>query len=182
MKKAIGLMMILAGLSACGPKANEPNVELIQDMMEQPAIKAQRGDDFFKDNISSLVPPDHTQPLGFVPYKWGTDVAAAEKENKNPLAGDMSPEVLLVGQKYFNTNCMACHGQAAHGDGPVSKKYPLPIPALTTDKIRGWPDAHIFHVITMGQGTMGPYASHVPQQYRWQVVNYVRFLQQQDKK
>ena len=188
MKKTIALFTIstaftaLTSLTACGPKGNEPNVELIQDMMVQPAIKAQRQDLFFKDGISSLVPPEHTQPVGFIPYKYATDVALAEKENKNPFAGDMSPDVLLTGQKYFNTNCMVCHGQSAHGDGPVSKKYPLPIPALTSEKIRSWPDAHIYHVITMGQGMMGPYASHVPQAYRWQVVNYIRHLQQQDKK
>jgi hypothetical protein len=29
----------------------------------------------------------------------------------------------------------------------------------------------------MGQGVMGPYASHIPQKYRWQVVNYIRHLQ-----
>jgi len=28
---------------------------------------------------------------------------------------------------------------------------------------------------------MGPYASHIPQKYRWQVVNYIRHLQQTDK-
>jgi len=51
-----------------------------------------------------------------------------------------------------------------------------------SDKVRSYSDAHIYHVITMGQGTMGPYASHIPPQYRWQVVNYVRHLQTTDQK
>ena len=182
MKKALFSLLILGAFSACGPKGNEPNVEIIQDMMEQPAVRAQRFDPWFKDGISNLVPPEHTAPQGFTPYKYATDVAMAEKENKNPLAGDKSTDTLLTGQKYFNTNCAACHGFGALGDGPVSKKYPLKIPALVSDKVRGWPDAHIFHVITVGQGTMGPYASHIPQKYRWQVVNYIRYLQSQDKK
>lgn len=179
MKKTLAFLMLIGGLSACGPRGNEPNVEIIQDMMEQPAVRAQRYDPWFKDGMSSLVPPTGTQPIGFTPYKYATDVNAAEKELKNPMAGDQSAATLLTGQKYFNTNCMACHGQQGHGDGPVSKKYPLKIPALTSDKVRGWPDAHIFHVITVGQGMMGPYASHIPQQYRWQVVNYIRHLQQE---
>lgn len=179
MKKTLAFLMLIGGLSACGPKGNSPNVELVQDMMEQEAVRAQRFDPWFKDGISSLVPPTGSQPVGFVPYKYATDIAAAERENKNPMAGDQSTATLLTGQKYYNTNCMICHGQQGHGDGPVSKKYPLPIPALTSDKVRGWPDAHLFHVITVGQGMMGPYASHIPQQYRWQVVNYIRHLQQE---
>lgn len=181
MKKTLALLMILAGVSACGPRGNEPNIELIQDMMEQPAVKAQRYDPWFKDGISSLVPPTNTAPIGFVPYKYGTDAELAGRENKNPMAGDQSAPTLITGQKYFNTNCATCHGFQGHGDGPVSKKYPLKIPALVSDKVRSWPDGHIFHVITMGQGTMGPYASHVPQAVRWQVVNYIRHLQAQEK-
>jgi mono/diheme cytochrome c family protein len=180
MKKII-LMALLATtmLMACGPRGNKPNVELIQDMMDQPAIKPEKYDEFFKGGISELVPPEHTQPVGFTPYRWGNDVDKAVKENKNPIAGQMTEEVLLTGQKYFETNCAACHGLAGHGDGPVAAKFPLKIPALVSDKVKGWPDAHIYHVITMGQGMMGSYASHVPQKYRWQVVNYVRQLQKQ---
>lgn len=181
MKKIIfGLSSILF-FAACGPKGNQANVELFQEMMEQPAVKGQRYDPWFKDGMSALVPPEHTQPIGFAPYKYGIDVATAVKENKNPHAGQMDPETLMVGQKYFNTNCMVCHGAGGKGDGPVSKKYPLPIPSLMSEKIRGWNDANIYHVITMGQGTMGPYASHIPQQYRWQVVNYIRYLQSESK-
>jgi mono/diheme cytochrome c family protein len=182
MKKWLGLISLVLAVSACGPRGNEPNVEIIQDMMEQPAVKAQRYDDFFKDGISSLVPPTGTAPVGFTPYKYALDINAAERELKNPIAGDMSSDTLLVGQKYFNTNCLACHGQTGHGDGPVSKKYPMPVPTLVSEKVRAWPDAHIYHVITVGQGMMGPYASHVPAASRWQVVNYVRYLQSQDKK
>jgi len=182
MKGSLALLLILASLSGCGPRGNEPNIEILQDMMEQPAVRAQRYDPWFKDGISSLVPPAGTEPVGFKPYRYATDVALAEKENKNPLAGDMSDGTLLTGQKYFNTNCMACHGSAGLGDGPVSKKYPSKIPPLVSDKVKAWPDAHIYHVISMGQGLMGSYASHIPQAYRWQVVNYIRSLQQQDQK
>jgi mono/diheme cytochrome c family protein len=180
-KIAVAMVLLVAGLVSCGPKGNQPNVEIIQDMMEQQAVKAQKEDNFFKDGISAQTPPEHTQPVGFTPYKYGMDVATAVKENKNPLAGDMSPELLMVGQKYYNTNCMVCHGQGGKGDGPVSKKYPLPIPSVISEKVRAWNDANIYHVITMGQGTMGPYASHVPQAVRWQVVNYIRHLQKEAK-
>lgn len=165
-------------LTACGPSGNKPNVELLQDMMESPADKPQEYDDFFKDvHSAARVPPDHTVPVGFKPYKWGDDVIKAAQENKNPMAGDMSKDTLMAGQKYFETNCLVCHGMQGNGDGLVAPKMPKTPPSLKTDKIKGWTDGQIYHVITKGQGTMGGYASHIPQAYRWQVVNYIRFLQ-----
>lgn len=175
----IGAVAAAIALSGCGPRGNSPNVELIQDMMEQPAVKAQKADDTWGDGMSTRVPPEHTQPIGFKPYRWPTDIDAAVRENKNPMAGDFSDEILLTGQNYYNTNCMVCHGVKADGNGPIKAKYPLPIPSLQSDKIKGWPDAHVYHVITMGQGTMGPYASMVPEKVRWQLVNYIRHLQKQ---
>lgn len=178
LKASIATACLLA-LNACGPSGNSPNVELIQDMMEQAAVKPQEHDDTFADGISERVPPANTQPVGFIPYKYSTDVEAAVRENKNPLAGDMSDDVLLTGQNYYNTNCLICHGVKADGNGPLKPKYPLPIPTLKSDKVKNWPDAHVYHVITVGQGLMGPYASMVPAKYRWQLVNYIRHLQKE---
>lgn len=164
----------------CTKDHSQPNVEVIQDMMVQDAIKAQRFDDFTESGISSRVPPENTIPVGFKPYRYAKDIDAAVRENKNPYAGSKDPEVLLTGQNFYNTNCMICHGTHGAGDGPIKAKYPLPIPALLSAKVRGWSDANIYHVITMGQGMMGPYASHIPQAYRWQVVQYIRHLQSEN--
>lgn len=180
MKKLLFIGLSLA-LAACTKDHSRPNVELIQDMMEQDAVKAQRFDDFSPNGISARVPPEHTVPVGQKVYRYAKDLEGAIKENKNPLAGSRDPEVLMTGQNFYNTNCMICHGVSGNGDGPIKKSYPLPIPSLLTDKIRGWPDAHVYHVITSGQGTMGPYGSHIPAQYRWQVVQYIRHLQSEGK-
>ena len=166
-------------LTACGPSGNKPNIEWIQDMMRGPGDKPQAYDDFFTDNpTAARVPPDHTVPVGFTPYRYGYDFDKANKENKNPLAGQNSKEVLEVGQKFYETNCMICHGMGGMGDGTVASKMAKAPPSLMSAKIRGWNDGGIYHVISVGQGNMGPYASHIPQAYRWQVVNYIRFMQQ----
>lgn len=173
---------IAISLSACGPKGNSPNIEIIQDMMESPAIRAQEYEDYNGMQSGSMVPPENTAPVGFKRYRYGTDAEAAERELKNPLAGDMSPETLLTGRKYFETHCMVCHGPKGMGDGPVAAKMALKPPSLHSAKVTGWKDGRIYHVITMGQGLMGPYASHVPQAYRWQLVNYIRHLQTTEQK
>lgn len=162
----------------CHLDKSQPNVELIQDMMESPAIKAQEYDESSPQQRGMRVPPENTIPNDFTPYKYANDFDGA-LQNKNPLAGEMTPEVLLVGQKYFETNCMVCHGQSGKSDTPVAEKMPNKPPMLNTDRVKGMPDGHIYHIITMGQGTMGAYASHIPQKYRWQVVNYIRHIQKQ---
>jgi mono/diheme cytochrome c family protein len=172
---AFGLVSGL--LTACDP--SKPNIELIQDQMEQESVKAQEYDDFFADHAGGArVPPEHTKPIGFKHYAYAKDAEGAAR-NPNPLAGNVSSDVLLTGQKFYETHCMVCHGMdlKAQSDLALSGKYPLKIPALDSDKIKGWSDGQIYHVITVGQGVMGPYASHIPQSARWQVVNYIRYLQ-----
>jgi mono/diheme cytochrome c family protein len=180
----IALVAVSLGLpllTGCTDHA-KPNVELIQDMMESPAIKPQEYDETSPNHSGMRVPPAGTQPVGFVPYRYGNDLLAAAK-NKNPLAGDYSEEVLKVGLKFYTTNCALCHGDKGEGGEKLSiaEKMALKPPGLYTEKIRGWTDGQIYHVITAGQGLMGPYASHIPQRYRWQVVNYIRALQKENK-
>jgi mono/diheme cytochrome c family protein len=178
MKKWVLLLPFIL-LTACTDHS-KPNVELIQDMMETPAIKAQEYDESSPNHSGMRLPPENTVPQGFKPYAYAKDFEGALKQ-KNPLEGNMSEDVLATGLKYFNTNCQICHG--ARGEGGVAAKSTvsefmnLKPPALTSAKIKGWTDGNIYHVITMGQGVMGPYASHIPEQYRWQVVNYIRHLQ-----
>jgi mono/diheme cytochrome c family protein len=181
-------LAVLASISLtnCGPRGNKPNIEVIQDMMESPAIKAQEYDESSPFHSGMRVPPEHTVPVGFQPYKYGTDVEAAAKNLKNPIAGAVDEETLLVGQKYYTTNCAVCHGDKGEGgvvaQMPATSKMALKPPTLLSDKVKGWPDGHLYHVIVMGQGVMGPYASHILPKYRWQVVNYIRFLQKRDGK
>lgn len=173
--------LVLSALTGCkNPK--QPNVELIQDMMESPAIKPQEYDEASPNHSGMRLPPAGTQPVGFVPYRYADDIAGAAK-NKNPLAGDFSDTTLKLGLKYYVTHCTVCHGESGEGGEkmPVGEKMALKPPDLTSAKINAWTDGQIYHVITVGQGLMGPYASHIPQKYRWQVVNYIRTLQKETK-
>ncbi len=183
-RSTINLLMTLAAgtlavslLSSCTDHA-QPNVELLQDMMESPAIKAQEYDESSPNHSGMRVPPEGTQPLGYEPYRYAKDFGASAK-NVNPLAGDFSEETLKTGIKFFVTNCAICHGEKGEGGEKLSvgEKMALKPPSLLSEKVRKWSDGQIYHVITMGQGVMGPYASHIPDKYRWQVVNYIRTLQ-----
>ncbi len=162
-------------LLGCEVERKEPNVELIQDMMESPAIKAQDYDNDKADKRANLLPPEGTIPRGFTPYTL-TDSLEAEKALVNPMLG--RDDLLSRGQKYYQVYCAVCHGVLAKGDGTVAPKWIAPIPSLLSQKIRDWKDGGIFHIITAGRGMMGSYASQITSvEDRWLIVNYVRHLQ-----
>jgi len=160
-------------LTACERK--EPNIELIQDMMESPAIKAQDYDPTLPDQRANGLPPEGTIPRGFQPYTL-TDSIDAERLLVNPVVGrdDLMPR----GQKLFQTYCAVCHGPTGHGNGPIIEKWIAPIPSLVSTKIRGWKDGGIYHLIAAGRGLMGSYATQVTNvEDRWLIVNYIRHMQ-----
>jgi mono/diheme cytochrome c family protein len=174
------LLLILTGfiLASCGPKGNQPNVEIIQDMMEQPALKAQDFHPHDREKSSMLVPPEGSWPKNRKPYLFTSPIEAG-KSLKNPIMDDPSQELKELGKIKYNNFCMVCHGETGAGDGPVADKFQgVKPPSLLTDKVKNYPDGQIFHIITMGQGIMGNYMAQLPEENdRWAVVNYVRSLQ-----
>lgn len=182
MKNTVFFFITAAILTGCNIDKSKPNIELIQDMMESPTIKPQEYDENSPNHSGMRLPPEGTQPQGFTPYRFATDLAGAAG-NKNPLSGKMDEDTLKVGIKFYTIQCALCHGAKGEGgqNNSIGEKMALKPPPLTSDKIKGWTDGQIYHVITVGQGMMGPYASHVPEKYRWQVVNYIRHLQQVEK-
>lgn len=179
----LGVVVVSAMLSitACtkkGETSKEPNVELIQDMMDQPALKAQDFEPSNPTKASSRTPPEGTVPVGYKPYKYAGNATEAAKNLKNPFAGSTKAEVLELGRKKYETYCALCHGYFGAGDGPVAPKMALKPPPLTSDKVKGLNDGGIYHIITDGQGVMSSYAYQlVDENDRWAIVNYVRSLQ-----
>ncbi|MCB0753622.1 MAG: cytochrome c, partial [Ignavibacteriae bacterium] len=76
----------------------------------------------------------------------------------------------------FNIYCSPCHGYLAEGDSRLRGQFPNP-PSLHSEKVRGWSDGRIYHVIVSGQNVMPSYSSQLSREERWAVVNYIRVLQ-----
>ena len=78
---------------------------------------------------------------------------------------------------------MVCHGGSGRGDGPVAAKMSLKPPSLMSDKVRGFVDGRIYHIISDGQGVMSSYAYQLVDEHdRWCIVNYVRNMQKTEQK
>ncbi len=170
MKKLIALSILALAFTGCDRSSRTPNIELIQDMMESPAVKAQD-----EDANSMKLPPDGTVPQGWTPYTMKSTEEAADKM-KNPFPKSM--ENTLKGQKLYLTYCVPCHGAQLDGKGPIAEKWPAAIPGLTTKIVRDFKDGHIYHILTVGRGLMGSYASQVRPEERWLIINYLRHAQE----
>ena len=101
----------------------------------------------------------------------GPWVAPADaKAMKNPVKG--------VGnaKKAIETNCVSCHGASGKGDGPAAAALPPPKPAnWTAAAVQSQTDGELFWKMSNGRGAMPPW-KHLPEQERWEIVNYIRTL------
>ena len=172
-------VLIICGLTGCGPSGNKPNVEIIQDMMEQPALKAQDFHPGNREKSSMLLPPEGSWPKNIKPYMYKGKPMEAGEKLKNICHRQWDAEFQNLGRIKYNNFCMVCHGTGGAGDGPVADDFQgVKPPSLLTEKIQNYSDGRIFHIITDGQGIMGSYINQMPKEKdRCAVVKYVRNLQ-----
>ena len=73
---------------------------------------------------------------------------------------------------------MTCHGASGKGDGAAAAALPPPKPAdWTSAKVQAETDGELFWKITNGRGAMPPW-KHLPEKDRWELVNYIRTLEE----
>lgn len=96
----------------------------------------------------------------------------------NPVAADQVS--VARGAELFNINCTACHGTGGTGDGPVAPFLQNRKPAdLTGPIVSSLSDGAIFLTISNGvKDAMPALNENLTVRERWDVVNYVRTLQQ----
>lgn len=170
--------LILASLGATGciHKKRQPAVEYMPDMAYQDRVDAQAEDPLNPGYSVMRNPVDGTVPRDYTPYRFAqaetTEAVAALGPNPLP----MTAEVLGRGQREYMNTCVVCHGPKGDGQGYIVPIFPQP-PSLLSEKVRDWPDARIFHIITRGQNLMPSYASQILPEDRWAVIHYVRALE-----
>jgi len=165
------LLLLAAG---CSTKS-QPTLEYMPDMAYGPRVAAQHEDPTRPGEPVMRMPVEGTVPRGFAPYRYAAaESLLAQAELSNPLP--RSAEVLARGQRIYMTYCVVCHGETGDGQGYIVPKFPMP-PSLYSDKVRGWNDGRIFHVMSRGQNLMPAYASQILPEDRWAAIHYVRVLQ-----
>jgi mono/diheme cytochrome c family protein len=92
----------------------------------------------------------------------------------NPVA--MDQRSLASGHRYYQINCAVCHGTTGLGDGPAVQFGMVGI-NIVGDITRARSDGYMWGIIRNGRGLMPNY-NRIEERDRWDVVNYVRALQQ----
>jgi mono/diheme cytochrome c family protein len=101
--------------------------------------------------------------------RW-EQVPAKDHARANPLAGQ--PEAIQAGALNYRDHCQQCHKANAEGDG--NKR-----PSLRSQQIRNATDGDIEWFLRQGDLRRGmPSWSSLPQAQRWQLVAYLRSIQQ----
>lgn len=169
--------LVLAGvallLTACDPDNVVHHVGWFATMRHQRSIRP------------------YTMPRGTVP---GTvPVTGLEPDSVGLAVADRltnprtrTAESLNRGKWVYETYCLVCHGDAGRGDGPISALAGGPffgVRSLVTDTVARRSDGYLYgvlvHAPSMGRGLMPVYGDKIHGADRWDVVNYVRSLQQQ---
>jgi mono/diheme cytochrome c family protein len=93
----------------------------------------------------------------------------------NPIAA--SDSSIARGEQKFAKTCVPCHGKALAGDGPVAPLF-MPPPDLLAEATRNRKDGFIYAYIRFGGVVMPPYGAQVSAEEAWNIVNYIRHMQQ----
>src|SRR5580692_12975573 len=89
----------------------------------------------------------------------------SSKQQRNPYEGQHPASA----KADYVLRCAACHGQNGEGTGNI--------PPVATGKAQGASDGELFWYITRGDVNNGmPSWESLPEQQRWEIVNYLRVL------
>jgi mono/diheme cytochrome c family protein len=140
----------------------------------------------FQGRDAAFLPPEGSVPVhGYQPLIGRLDIAATDAlVNPRSPAGFKS---LVNGEQQYRVYCLPCHGPTGLGDGPVSMTGEIMgpfagvFPLVGTTTARS--DGYIYNVIRLGGGGAPgfrmPSYNRIRPMDRWDIVNYVRYLDQQ---
>ena len=116
-----------------------------------------------------FVPPEGTVPIGAV-RRTSTMQPAETEALQNPVPVSLAS--LDNGKKQFEIFCGPCHGAKGMADGPVAKAFLGVLPLVVS---QGRTDGHLYATIGYGRRRMPAYG-RITLQDRWDIVNYVRYM------
>ncbi len=178
------LLLIVFGCAVwLQPDYEHPNVEFLPAMRRSPSFKAYEPNPVLPGGTSMQPPIPGTIARGAVVLHYKAtpeDALRAGEELKNPASGDEKERTAATarGGKVFQIYCSPCHGGGGAADGVVVQRGYPPPPSLLNGKSVQMKDGQLFHILTYGQGNMASFAGQLPAEQRWDVINFIRSLQQ----
>jgi mono/diheme cytochrome c family protein len=179
MRKLLASAALAVLLAGCTEESPKRGLEILPDMFHTPAFKSQTAlvsPDGAVQSPATLAPPEGVVPRDGGGYPLAANQQALAKDLANPLAP--LPAVLRAGRADFETYCGVCHGRDGNaGHAPMAPFF-SGIPSLAGETYSALTDGEVAHIIARGRGRMPGHAAQLPGERRWQVVSYLRALQQ----
>jgi mono/diheme cytochrome c family protein len=191
------VLMVMVGVAAGvaiaglqGRMSRQPPIEVFPDMDRQLKLRPAQPNGFFKNGLSSQLPPAGTiaqgaplqtvsgavYPFEDAPVNTGRVTGTTNFVETNPLP--VTGPLLQRGRERFDIYCAPCHSALGDGNGIFKKLGVMPTVANLQDKrIVEMADGEIFNTITRGKSTMGAYGPIMAVADRWAVIAYLRALQ-----
>jgi mono/diheme cytochrome c family protein len=172
-------LILPAAIIGCSRQRNDPGRDYFPDMYLSTAYETYSDNPNFADGKTMRTPEAGTVPRDFIPFGYGPDIDSRTKagaELTNPFRA--YEDNIEAGKEQYNTFCAVCHGFTGTGDGKIFKLglYPMKPRPLAGAGANVLKDGEIYHTITLGFGSMGPYGSQVRPENRWKIVLYIRQL------
>lgn len=172
----IGLFLIIE--SVLSVDTSQRNLEFMPDMAYSTAAESMTESALLPAGITQQHIVEGAVVRGTVDFPFGDgpeEAARAGKELKNPFSLEDKAAVQRGADRYA-VFCIHCHGDGID-PGPVSARGMVPPQSLQGARAKTIADGEMFHIITRGQGNMGPHGPQIPPDDRWKIVLHVRTLQ-----
>ena len=123
--------------------------------------------------VESTPPRETTVPKKTVPIVIPEGAGLVE----SPIEFDS--ETTVRGKIKYETFCTMCHGFEGMGGEEVTRNFEVDPANLVSEDVKQRTDGELFYVITNGvNGTkMLPWGEVLSEDERWQIISYVRVLQ-----
>ncbi len=178
MKYKIVIIAVVFLFSSCDRHRNHPGWTFFPDMEESQAYETWSENPYMPGGKTMAGPVEGTVAIHEYAYNF---VKTPEDEQRaatiaNPLTDEFNQEYANV---LYNRYCLICHGPNGDGQGSLftGGKYPIPPASFHAERALNKTDGQLFHNIRAGFGVMGPHGSMMTVDDSWQLVNYIRFLQ-----
>jgi len=180
------LIVVVVGLAMSGlkslliPDPTERPLEIFTEMVYSKASESFSPSGYLPDGMTQQHLVEGVVPRGSLAPRFGPGTEEAQRAGReltNPIPENDSV-ALEAGRKLYGTYCSVCHDPLGDGMGPVVMRGMLPPPSLKAVRAVGLPDGELFHILSYGQGNMASYAIQLNAKERWQVIRYVRSLQE----
>jgi len=190
------VIVVIAMMTSCTTDPNSPGVEYMPDMYRSPAIEAyidygedpyyvteevaaaQRNTKSTRKPVAGTIAFKGDEKTFALPYSYPNTPEGYElagKENHSPLL--TTTKNIEAGALNFGLMCTHCHGETGKGNGAISKNgHIMGIPDFAT-KLKDLPEGKMYHTLIYGKGLMGSHASQISPKGLWQIIQYVKVLQ-----